>query len=164
MNEDPTRISPENIDENGVSRLGFIKVAVGGMCLAYAAAVGYPIYKYLNSPVAREAGLAAITDVSLAGADKLPLGGVLLFKFGPFPSMLIHHKDNTWVAFDAVCTHLGCTVQYHPEVDKIICACHGGTYDAHTGANISGPPPKPLSKFEVKVVAGAVTVTRAKNV
>lgn len=149
-----------NAQDEEISRLSFIKVAVGGMCAVYAAAIGYPVYRYLNTPVAREAALAAITDVALPGAQKLPLGSVLVFKFGPYPAMLIHHRDNTWVAFDSVCTHLGCTVQYHPELERIVCACHGGQYDAHTGANISGPPPKPLTRFNVKVAAGKVTVTR----
>ena len=161
MSEEIMAVSPEDPGENEISRLNFIKVAVGGMCLAYAAAVGYPIYRYLNSPVQREAALSAVKDVTLAGADKLEKGAVLLFKFGPYPSMLIHHKDDSWVAFDAVCTHLGCTVQYHPEQDKIVCACHGGVYDSHTGANVSGPPPKPLTRFQIKVANGAVTVTRA---
>jgi cytochrome b6-f complex iron-sulfur subunit len=161
MSKKPTANPSVEPGQEDISRLSFIKVAVGGMCVAYAAAIGYPIFRYLNSPVEREAALGSVKDVALAGADKLPLGSVLLFKFGPFPSMLIHHKDGTWVAFDSVCTHLGCTVQYHPELEKIVCACHGGQYDSHTGANISGPPPKPLTKFNVKVATGTVTVTRA---
>jgi cytochrome b6-f complex iron-sulfur subunit len=84
----------------------------------------------------------------------------MLFKFGPYPSMLIHHQNDKWVAFDSVCTHLGCTVQYHPEVDKITCACHGGQYDPYTGENIAGPPPKPLTKFAVKIEKGSVVITR----
>ncbi|MDR3691855.1 MAG: Rieske (2Fe-2S) protein [Fimbriimonas sp.] len=160
MSKEPTAVLPTEPDENGVTRAQFIKVAVGGMCLAYAAAIGYPVYRYLNSPVEREAALAAIKDVTLAGADKLELGSVLLFKFGPYPSMLIHHRDGKWVAFDAVCSHLGCTVQYHPDLDKIVCACHGGVYDAYTGENVSGPPPKPLRKFNVKVGSGSVLVSR----
>ena len=146
MSKDTTINPPVESGDKEISRLSFIKVAVGGMCLAYAAAVGYP---------------SNVKDVSLSGADKLEKGSVLLFKFGPYPSMLIHHTDDTWVAFDAVCTHLGCTVQYHTDQDKIICACHGGVYDSKTGANISGPPPKPLTKFNVKVASGSVTVSRA---
>jgi len=161
MSKNPSSNPSIESGDEDISRLNFIKVAVGGMCVAYAAAIGYPVFRYLNSPVSREAALASVKDVALAGADKLPLGAVLLFKFGPFPSMLIHHKDDSWVAFDSVCTHLGCTVQYHPELEKIVCACHGGQYDSHTGANISGPPPKPLTKFNVKVSPGTVTVTRA---
>lgn len=160
MSSDSKAANVGDSDEQ-ISRLSFIKVAVGGMCVAYAAAIGYPVYRYLNTPVTREAALAAVTDVDLSGADKLPAGSVLLFKFGSDPAMLIHHANGKWVAFDSVCTHLGCTVQYHPELDLIRCACHGGQYDPYTGSNISGPPPKPLTKFNVKVAKGKVRVTRA---
>ena len=51
--------------------------------------------------------------------------------------MLIHHQDGSWVALSAVCTHLGCTVQYEPQANRIHCACHGGVYDPRTGANVS---------------------------
>ena len=84
-----------------------------------------------------------------------------MFKFGSRPAMLIHHKDDTWVALDAVCTHLGCTVQYQPQRDVIHCNCHGGEYDARTGKNISGPPPRPLRPYVVKVVDNGVLVSRA---
>lgn len=146
--------------EEEVSRRSFVKVAVGGMCLAYAAAVGYPIYRYLESPVQKATLLASIKEVSLKDADRLPAGSVLVFKFGPFPAMLIHHLDGQWVSFSSVCTHLGCTVEYKPDLQKITCACHGGQYDAHTGLNIAGPPPKPLTKFAVKVEKGSVEVSR----
>ena len=74
--------------------------------------------------------------------------------------MLIHHTDNSWVALTAVCTHLGCTVQYEPQMDRIHCACHGGVYNAYTGANVSGPPPKPLKLFKVAVNDTGVEVSR----
>ena len=61
----------------------------------------------------------------------------------------------------AVCTHLGCTVQYEPQADRIHCACHGGVYNAYTGANVSGPPPKPLKLFKVAVSDIGVKVSRA---
>jgi cytochrome b6-f complex iron-sulfur subunit len=75
--------------------------------------------------------------------------------------MLIHHLDNTWVALTAVCTHLGCTVQYESQANRIHCACHGGVYDSHTGANVSGPPPKPLKLFKVAVNDAGVEVSRS---
>jgi cytochrome b6-f complex iron-sulfur subunit len=102
----------------------------------------------------------AITEVQLKDAQKLPAGSVLMFKFGTSPAMLIHHKDGTWVALTAVCTHLGCTVQYEPQANRIHCACHGGVYDARTGANVSGPPPKPLKLFKVAVGDAGVEVSR----
>ena len=153
---------PIHADEDDhVTRRHFVQVAVGGMCLAYLGAIGYPVYRYLESPVEKAEILAAIKDVDLTDAQKLPAGSVMMFKFGPYPAMLIHHTNGQWVSFNAVCSHLGCTVQYHPDEDKIKCACHGGQYDAYSGQNVAGPPPKPLQKFVVKVNAKSVTVSRA---
>jgi cytochrome b6-f complex iron-sulfur subunit len=151
---------PNALEEGETTRRSFVGYAIGGMCAAYAAAIGYPIYRYLNSPVEKSVSLSNVREVDLQGAEKLPAGSVMLFKFGADPAMLIHHVNGEWVAFDSVCTHLGCTVQYHPEEQLIKCACHGGQYDPHTGQNISGPPPKPLTKFKVKVLKATVTVSR----
>ncbi len=138
-----------------------MKVALGGVGLCYLGAIGYPVYRYLASPIERAEGLAAITEVTLKDAQKLEAGTALMFKFGSKPTLLIHHKDDTWVALDAVCTHLGCTVQYEPDKNRIHCACHGGVYDPRTGANVSGPPPRPLKQYKVNVTADGVVVSRA---
>jgi cytochrome b6-f complex iron-sulfur subunit len=135
--------------------------ASGVAGLAYIAALGYPVYRYLASPVEQSENAAAVTSVDLKDAQKLAVGSVLMFKFGSAPALLIHHTDGRWVSFTAVCTHLGCTVQYVPDKDRIHCFCHGGEYDAYTGKNISGPPPKPLKIFKVAVADTGVTVSRA---
>ncbi len=156
-----THLKPaEESAGDAATHRGFL-VAAGAAGLCYVAALGYPVYRYLASPMEMAASASAVTEVTLKDAQKLPLGSVLMFKFGPSPAMLIHHKDNTWVALSAVCTHLGCTVQYEPEANRIHCACHGGVYDPRTGANISGPPPRPLKLFKVAVAADAVDVSRA---
>jgi cytochrome b6-f complex iron-sulfur subunit len=89
------------------------------------------------------------------------------FPFGP-PTFLVEEKifvfrdrDKGFAAASAVCTHLGCTVQYEPQADRIHCACHGGVYNPYTGANVSGPPPKPLKLFKVAVNDAGVEVSRA---
>lgn len=61
----------------------------------------------------------------------------------------------------AVCTHIGCAVQYEPRVDRIHCACHGGVYNPYTGANVSGPPPKPLKLFKAAINDMGVEISRA---
>ncbi len=156
-------VKPGTAPVNGdvISRRTLVQAAIGGMGLCYAAAIGYPIYRYLASPVERAATAAAVTEVTLKDAQKLPVASALMFKFGSRPAMLIHHKDGSWAAFNAVCTHLGCTVQFQPENDRIHCACHGGTYDPATGANIAGPPPRPLGRYQVKVTGEGVVVSRA---
>ncbi|MBN9123072.1 MAG: Rieske (2Fe-2S) protein [Planctomycetes bacterium] len=142
------------------ARRVFLKAAAGAVGCVYAGMIGYPVYRYLESPVEKAAAAAAVSEVSLPKADALPPGSALMFKFGAGPALLIHQKDGSWSAMSAVCTHLACTVQYEPERDRIFCACHGGVYDPKTGANVSGPPPRPLDQFKVAVGAGSVTVTR----
>lgn len=141
------------------TRRAFLAAAAGAAGLCYVTALGYPVYRYLASPVDM-ADAAAVTEVTLKDAQKLPAGSVLMFKFGPRPAMLIHHLDGRWIALSAVCTHLGCTVQYEPGPDRIHCACHGGVYNPYTGANVSGPPPKPLKLFKVAVNPTGVEVSR----
>lgn len=148
-------------DEDDVSRRKFIKVVASGVTVAYVAAIGYPIYRYLNAPVEQAQAGAAVKEVVLDAADSLAKGTALIFKFGIRPALLIHHADDSWVAMDAVCTHMGCTVAYNAAENAITCACHGGRFDPHTGDNVSGPPPRPLTKYEVVVNQGSVTVRRA---
>lgn len=153
--EDKTQALPEE-----VSRRNFVKIAIGGVGLAYAGAIGYPIYRYLNSPVENAVAAAAVKEVTLKDADKLPKGTAMVFKFGVRPALLIHHEDDTWVSMSAVCTHMGCTVAYDPAKTSIVCACHGGVYDAKTGNNVGGPPPRPLEMYKVTHGEGSITVSR----
>lgn len=158
MNTDKNNNS-EDQAENPTRRT-FIQVAAGAVGLCYATALGYPVYRYLESPIEKAEGVAVVNEVALTEAKKLAPGTALMFKFGSRPAMLIHHKDDSWVALIAVCKHLGCTVQYEGEADRIYCACHGGVYNAHTGGNVSGPPPKPLDRLVVKVTDAAIVVSR----
>ncbi len=149
--------------DSGVSRQMFLRVALGGAGVVYVAGLAYPVYRYVASPVEKAAKESAVTEVTLKDAQKLAPGSALMFRFGSKPSLLIHHDDGTWTALTAVCTHLGCTVQYQPEQHRIHCACHGGVYDPKTGGNVSGPPPKPLKRYEVKVTDTAVIISRSQD-
>jgi thiosulfate dehydrogenase [quinone] large subunit len=74
------------------------------------------------------------------------------------PAWVVHPSGNTFVAFSAVCTHAGCSVQYDSGSLQFICPCHGGTYDAKTGRVLAGPPPSPLPSIPVHVVNGEIRV------
>ena len=62
-------------------------------------------------------------------------------------------------AFSARCPHLNCTVQYDSDQRQIVCACHGGVFDLN-GKNIAGPPPKPLTAYNVNIRGDEVIVSR----
>jgi len=150
---------PEEQGERNTRRAFLAAAGAAGIC--YAAALAYPVYRYLATPQEMALSATAVTEVTLKDAQKLPLGSVLMFKFGTKPALLIHHENGRWISMTAVCTHLGCTVQYEPQADRIHCACHGGVYDSYTGANVSGPPPKPLTLYKVAVSDTGVQVSRA---
>ena len=70
------------------------------------------------------------------------------------PALLIRMPDGHFVAYDAVCTHAGCTVQYDPTQREIVCPCHGAVFDPAHGAQVlAGPAPQPLATLHVSVDA-----------
>lgn len=157
--ESAAEIGFEETESTPTRRAFLGAAAVAGLC--YAGAIGYPIYRYLASPAEMAESESAVREVTLDKAQDLPLASALMFKFGASPAMLIHGADGSWVAFSAVCTHLGCTVKFEPELNRIHCSCHGGVYDPHTGKNVSGPPPKPLKAYKVNVGTTNIVVSRA---
>lgn len=52
--------------------------------------------------------------------------------------------------YSAVCTHQGCLVTSVAN-GKIICPCHGSSYNVADGSVAGGPAPSPLSKVTLKV-------------
>lgn len=156
---------PENAHmkqgSSGVTRRVFFKAGVGLVGACYAGAIGYPVYRYLATPAKQSAALAAIKEVVIPQEQLPPVGTALRFAFGTRPTLLIHLDESTYVCFDAVCTHLGCTVEFQPDQHRIHCACHGGTYDVASGKNVAGPPPKPLNQYKVEIADGQIVVTRA---
>ena len=76
------------------------------------------------------------------------------FAFGP-PAFLsdekifvFRYENGAFAVASAVCTHLGCTVNYFPSDHDFHCPCHGSIY-ALNGKVLHGPAPRPLPWFEV---------------
>lgn len=70
------------------------------------------------------------------------------------PAVLIRLASGGVVAFDAVCTHAGCTVPYDPARKLLVCPCHGARYDPTRGAAVvGGPAPQPLTRLPIRVDA-----------
>jgi len=132
-------------------------IALSGTALG--AFVLYPVMRYLVPPRIPE---AATQRVVAAKKGELAVGGFKTFPFGAEPGILVRTADGEYRAFSAVCTHLGCTVQYRGDSRAIWCACHDGLYDLE-GRNVSGPPPRPLERYDVHVVGDDVVVEKAKT-
>ena len=61
---------------------------------------------------------------------------------------VFHDKDKGFAVASAICTHLGCTVQYYSSDRRFHCPCHGSVF-APDGKVLHGPAPKPLEWLEV---------------
>ncbi len=91
------------------------------------------------------------TGTAIGPAKDVPVGQAAAFtdpRTGD-PSLVIHPGDGVFVAFDAVCPHAGCTVQYDPSARVIMCPCHGSQFNAATGAVEVGPAPTGLTRIPV---------------
>jgi cytochrome b6-f complex iron-sulfur subunit len=158
---DSTVLNDSSPLEEPRRRRDLLQLGMAGMAVCYAGALGYPVYRYLATPAARSRLEGLVSSVAIPEKNLPEPGTATMFLFGSRPTMLIHHQDGAWVAFDAVCTHLGCTVGFEPQNHRIFCPCHGGTYDMRTGDVVAGPPPRGLKPYKVEVTDGHVIVSRA---
>lgn len=146
-----------DLDKTKTSRRTLLKAFVGGSVAASLSAFVYPILRYLVPPA--ETNLGADSVVA-ANIDELKPNTSKIFRFGSRPALLLRTSEGNYRAMSATCTHLGCTVQYRNDVQQVWCACHNGMYDLN-GRNLSGPPPRPLDKFEVHLQGNEIHVTKA---
>ena len=139
-----------------VSRRSALNWLLGTTLGATIVAALYPVFRFVIPPRVAE---APVNRVLAGKLSELADNSGKIFRFGARPGILIRTPAGHVRAFSAVCTHLGCTVQYRPDLQHIWCACHNGQYDLH-GKNISGPPPKPLEEYKVAIVGDDIYVTR----
>lgn len=134
------------------SRRSFLRISLTGLGAAAVVAVLYPIYRFLGPQQNRLGG----AKISIPEAD-VAEGDAKLFELGGSAGILIKRKGGNLVVLSAVCTHLGCIVQWQKDGEQLLCPCHGGVFGAE-GSVISGPPPKPLQKLPFTVVDGMVVI------
>jgi Rieske Fe-S protein len=93
----------------------------------------------------------------LAVLADMKIGQAIAAKTGDGRNLLMTRTSETEVvAFSAICTHQGCTVE--PDGTKLACPCHGSVYDARTAKVLAGPAPAPLHSVAVTVQNGQVVL------
>jgi Rieske Fe-S protein len=138
------------------SRRNLLNVLLGSGTVATLGAILYPVIRFMVPPRVIE---STASSVVAAKVTELKPNEGKIFKFGSKPGILVETQPGQYKAFNAICTHLDCTVQYRSEEKLIWCACHNGRYDL-TGKNIAGPPPRPLEEFTVNVRGDEIIVSR----
>jgi menaquinol-cytochrome c reductase iron-sulfur subunit len=132
-------------DEN--RRRFLIKLSLGLSALS-AFAVGVPVISALLAPL-----LEKTPEVwrKVADLEDFPVGAVKLVTFenaDPEPWAGTTASSAAWLRRD--CTHLGCPVRWEAGAQLFMCPCHGGVY-YKDGSVASGPPPKALVQYPVRI-------------
>lgn len=92
-------------------------------------------------------------NVAFLDPSPLPWAGVT----AQTAAWLRRVSADQFIAFSVNCTHLGCPVRWLQSAELFMCPCHGGVFYAN-GTVASGPPPKPLTQYPVRIQDGEVQI------
>ncbi len=97
----------------------------------------------------------------LSKAESAPLlqprSSLLVQPEGARDKIIVVNHDGSFSALSAICTHMGCTVNYNAETDRMHCPCHGSEY-ALDGSNLKGPAKRPLQQHAVAMENGRLVI------
>lgn len=113
------------------------------------------------SPGTRSPSVAPRGGIPIAKVSDLQRTGAFAFTV-PFdapaplpagdPGVIVRLTDGTFVAFDALCTHEGCTVEWERADRFLHCPCHGAVFDpADRAVVLEGPTDQPLPALPIVV-------------
>jgi cytochrome b6-f complex iron-sulfur subunit len=129
------------------SRRHFLDLLLGASFLGWLVSIAYPIIRYLK-PLP-QTGPTGPTRLTRDEASKLEQNKFVIVPVSGQRVLVLQAGDQLH-AFSAKCTHEGCTVTFLPGQSVIWCPCHDGRFDDLNGRVLSGPPPRPLTKYAVQ--------------
>jgi thiosulfate dehydrogenase [quinone] large subunit len=161
----PVRRNVDAIDRRQLVRGGVATMIIGGAAAATASivgAAGRAFHAKSASPVTTTTTSGSPTTTTTSGstpqgvdvgaASSIPVNSSATFTVPSSgdPGLLICTGTNQFVAYDAICPHAGCTVNYFSSADIIACPCHGSEFDVATGAVVQGPALRGLTPLTVE--------------
>lgn len=150
---------PRRPSRNHISRRDFVKIVITFIGSVMTAILALPMVAYLISPAQR----------ANDGDDWVPLGLLEDYQVGvPARFNFTRPRINGWektvnsygvyvlrksaeqvTVFSDICTHLGCRVTWHPEIQEYVSPCHDGHFDIN--GNVTKGPPRPLDQYATRV-------------
>lgn len=145
-------------------RRGFLSAAIFSLLAVIGAGFGLTALPYLLVPP-RRAGQAGWIDAGdLSDLESGVPREIVFVRRRVDGWKVAGEKSNAWVtkrddggitAFSPLCTHLGCAYHWDRDSAQFLCPCHGSRF-ANDGRVIDGPAPRPLDRYEVRVVGNRV--------
>jgi Rieske Fe-S protein len=156
-------------EADGVSRRKLLIGSVGVMSGAIAAGVGVPAIFYIAGPAQEQGGEQEW--IRLGSASSVEVGAQTLMKATverragylttteELSVFVSTENGSDFIALSNICTHLGCRVRWVEEQDGFFCPCHNAIFGPD-GSVQTGPPPRPLDRFETKVEDGQIFIRK----
>jgi Rieske Fe-S protein len=154
-------------EEIQVSRRRFLGVATWAIAGLINAALVIPAVAFIIGPALKR---DKTRDwIRLGSTAKVELGTPTLFKVKiqrqtgwieneeQLSVYVLTEEGRDFAAMSNICTHLGCRVRWVSDREQFFCPCHNAIFDKD-GSVISGPPPRPLDRYEVKVEDGQLFI------
>jgi menaquinol-cytochrome c reductase iron-sulfur subunit len=149
-------------------RAFFVKLSLGLSALS-AFVAGIPVISALLAPLLEKTpevwrkvadlddfAIGAVKLVTFENADPAAWAGITVRS----AAWLRRDSASMFTAFSANCTHLGCPVRWEEGAQLFMCPCHGGVY-YKDGTVASGPPPKALVQYRVRIYKQQVEIQTA---
>jgi Rieske Fe-S protein len=147
-------------EEKKLERKNFMEIATWSIGGLIGLGFGIPAVSYLIGPSLQKT--SQDNWILLGSSAKVELGVPTLFKAtiqrqtgwivtDEEISAYIYTDDGRdFIAFSNICTHLGCRVRWIDDQQQFFCPCHNAVFDQN-GEVVTGPPPRPLDRFQVKI-------------
>jgi menaquinol-cytochrome c reductase iron-sulfur subunit len=142
------------------SRRDFMRITTGAIAGLISAGLAIPAVAYIVGPALKKSDTEEW--IRLGSTSKVEIGTPTLFKAKverqtgwilnetELSIYVLTDDGRTYVAMSNTCTHLGCRVRWIADQDQFFCPCHNAAFDKE-GLVLTGPPPRPLDRYEVKV-------------
>jgi menaquinol-cytochrome c reductase iron-sulfur subunit len=147
-------------EDKSINRRGFFRIATLAIGGIITAVMGIPSIAYIIGPALQRNKTESWTR--LGPTSKVELGTPTLLKVTverrtgwivdseELAVYVLTDNGRDFIAMSNICTHLGCRARWVSDRDQFYCPCHAGVFDRE-GYVVSGPPPRPLDRYEVRV-------------
>jgi Rieske Fe-S protein len=146
--------------EKRLDRRTFLGIGTAAIAAVISAGMAVPAIAYIVGPALKKN--EAQEWIQLGSASKVELGVPTLFKAKVerqagwivdervLSIYVLTDNGRDFIALSNICTHLGCRVRWIDDDQQFFCPCHNAAF-AKDGRVVSGPPPRPLDQYEIKV-------------
>jgi menaquinol-cytochrome c reductase iron-sulfur subunit len=150
-----------------LSRRGFATIGVATLGTIIAVTIGLPPIAYVVGPALKTSKSNAW--IPLGEEKKFPVDEPTLVSFTQtkvngwektiksYGVYVVKPANSDIYVLSNVCTHLSCRVNWRKDKADFVCPCHDGIFNIQ-GIVVSGPPPKPLYRYETKIEDGTLYI------